>query len=240
MALWAIADLHLSTAANKPMDKFGPRWQGYAEKIAKRWNALVDDGDTVVIPGDISWAMKLGEARGDFEFIEKLNGRKIIGKGNHDYWWDGESKIMSAFSEWGVRSVSVLRNNAYFAENRIICGSRGWFVEKRLQDAKFTSDYEKMINRECVRLSLSLDEGERLRRECGEDVPVFVFLHFPPVFEDFVCEPIVNLLRERNVERCFFGHIHSKYTIPSIFEYKGIKMEIISSDYLDFYPKKLV
>ena len=242
MALYAISDLHLPSKLNKPMDRFGSRWQGYTEKIRKRWNALVDEGDTVVVPGDISWAMTLTEAADDFRFIESLKGKKLIGKGNHDYWWDSGVKMRNMLASAKAGSVSFLQNNAYLLpeEGYVVCGSRGWFIEERLQSPIFDSDYTALINRERARLALSLDEGERLKAEYGVSFPILVFLHFPPVFGDFVCEPIVEEMLSHSVSRCFFGHIHGKYDIPPEIEYRGIKMEIISSDYLDFYPKKIV
>ena len=141
MALYVMADLHLSTETNKPMDVFGSRWQGYTEKIEKRWNSLIEDGDTVVVPGDISWALKLDEARSDMLFLDRLRGRKLIGKGNHDFWWASEKKMLAAFENWGIKSISVMHNNAYLVEDKIICSSRGWYVEPKLQGKIFDTDY---------------------------------------------------------------------------------------------------
>lgn len=238
MALYAMADLHLSTENNKPMDIFGSRWQGYTEKIKKRWNAVVEDGDTVVIPGDISWAMRLNEAEGDFLFIEQLNGKKLIGKGNHDFWWSSEKKMTDAFSTWGISSISSMHCKAYEVDGKIICFSRGWYVEPKAQGKIFDTDYSKIVARECVRLSLSLDEGVRLRGE-RSNIPIYVFMHFPPVFGDFVCRPIIETLHKYGIEHVFFGHIHGCYSVPPYCVYDGIRMEIISSDYLDFYPKRI-
>lgn len=237
MALYVMADLHLSTETNKPMDVFGSRWQGYTEKIEKRWNSLIEDGDTVVVPGDISWALKLDDARSDMLFLDRLRGRKLIGKGNHDFWWASEKKMLAAFENWGIKSISVMHNNAYLVEDKIICSSRGWYVEPKLQGKIFDTDYEKIVSRECGRLKCSLDMGKKIREE--HDCMIYVFLHFPPVFGDFVCRPIVDVLHEYGIGRVFFGHIHGNCSAPPYIEYEGIKMEIISSDFLDFYPKRV-
>lgn len=235
MALYVMADLHLSTETDKKMDVFGSRWQGYMDKIEKRWNAIVEDGDTVVVPGDISWAMKLEEAKGDLTFLDRLNGKKLISKGNHDFWWASEKKMTDAFALWDTNSISILHNNAYVCEGFVLCASRGWYVEPKMQGKIFDTDYEKIVARECGRLKLSLDCGHAI----GNGLEALVFLHFPPVFGDFVCKPIIDALHEYGVRRLFFGHIHGSYRISPSFEYEGIKMEIISSDYLDFYPKKI-
>lgn len=238
MSLYVMADLHLSTKANKPMDVFGSRWHGYMDKIERRWNALVEKNDTVIVPGDISWAMKLDEAEEDIRFLDRLNGKKLISKGNHDFWWASEKKMTDAFSLWDTNTISILHNNAYLLEDSVLCASRGWYVEPKLQGKIFDTDYEKIVSRECGRLKLSLDCGLRLDPE--RKLPIYVFLHFPPVFGDFVCRPIIDVLHEYRVGRLFFGHIHGNYIAPSSFEYESIKMEIISSDYLDFYPKKII
>ncbi len=238
--LYTISDLHLSHSVKKPMDKFGSRWQGYTEKLARRWNAVVGENDTVVIPGDISWAMTLDEAEADFKFIEGLRGRKLLGKGNHDYWWTSDAKMRTFLDSIGAKSIDFLHNNAHFAENgnsgAIICGSRGWFVEERLQS--IPTDYEKLVNREAIRLSISLEAGMKLKDE-HPDSRLLVFLHFPPVFENFVCPELIEVMKKYGVTRVFHGHIHGKYLIPPSCEYNGINVEIISSDYLDFYPKKV-
>lgn len=237
MALYALADTHLCAAVPKPMDIFGARWNGHTEKIRRRWSALVTDSDTVVIPGDFSWAMTLAEATEDFRFIDSLPGRKLISKGNHDYWWTTISKMKRHLEGIGVSSVDFLYNNAFLTDNVVVCGSRGWFLEAKQQADVFDTDYTKVVNRECERLALSLDEGERLKG--GRDIPTVVFLHFPPVYGSFVCRPIVDLLLERGVRRVFYGHIHSNYLVPHTVEFEGLRLSIISADYLDFTPLRV-
>ena len=237
MALYTIGDTHLCGSVPKPMDVFGARWTNHTEKLRTRWSALVEEGDTVVIPGDFSWAMTLEEAAADFKFIDSLPGKKLISKGNHDYWWTTAAKMKRFLGGIGVTSVDFLFNNAFIADGVAICGARGWFVEEKLQADAFDTDYTKLVNRECERITHSIEEGERLKN--GADIPTAVFLHFPPVFGDFVCEPIVDLLREKKVAHIYYGHIHSNYMIPHTFEYGGLKMSIVSADYLDFTPQRV-
>ena len=212
MSIYSIADLHLSTSVAKPMDIFGYRWQGYTEKIKKRWCALVGEDDTVVVPGDISWAMSLGDALSDFRFIDDLPGKKILGKGNHDFWWTTVTRMRSYLSENGIGSIDFLYNNAFLVEDYVICGSRGWYVEERLQNTSDEVDYKKIVLREAARLEISLTEAARLS-ENGR-FPILCYFHFPPVFNSFVCREIVDVLHAFGVKHCYFGHIHGNYTIP--------------------------
>ncbi|MBE6541033.1 MAG: serine/threonine protein phosphatase [Ruminococcaceae bacterium] len=245
MAVYTIGDLHLSLLVNKPMDKFGHRWTGYTEKIEKRWRALVEDGDTVVVPGDISWAMTLDEAAEDFRFIDSLPGRKILGKGNHDYWWTTVTKMKKFLSDIGISSIDFLQNNAFRVgdgeKQMIICGTRGWFIDEKLQATPNPTDYEKLVSREVIRLTNSLSEGVKLRREPDgeESAPIKVFLHFPPVFGDFIVPELIDTMRSFGVSECFFGHIHGKYSHPQTTVYDGIKFTMISADFIDFYPQKV-
>ncbi len=235
MALFSIADLHLSTAADKPMDIFGHRWQNYMEKLEKRWNAVVSDGDTVVVPGDISWALKPEEAVPDLQFVDRLNGKKIIGKGNHDLWWGTVSKVTKLMDDAGIASVSLLHNNAFAVEDFIIAGTRGWYVEEKYQSAVQNADFEKIKARECGRLRISLDAAMRLKGEKPHS-QILVYLHFPPVFNGFIFRELVDVMHEYGIKRCFYGHIHSSYDIPRTSVFEGVNMTLISSDHLDFTP----
>lgn len=234
MAVYVMADTHLSGSVEKPMDKFGTRWTDYTEKIRVRWSRLVDDCDTVVIPGDFSWAMTLDEAEEDFRFISSLPGRKIISKGNHDYWWTTVKKMHAFLDEKNIGGIEFLYNNAFVRDGVIISGSRGWFIEEKLQSDSFEADYSKIISRECERLSRSIAEGKKL----GDGFHA-VFLHFPPVFGDFICQPIIDILKESGVDHVYYGHIHSNYSVPPTFIHDGLKFSLISSDYLDFIPQRV-
>ncbi len=245
MAIYTMGDLHLSTNShtNKSMEVFGKRWQGYTEKLKRNWESVVLPTDTVVIPGDISWAMKLEEALSDFHFIESLPGQKLIGKGNHDFWWMTAKKMNDFFSENGLTSIRILNNNAYLVEGQVLCGTRGWFMDERQQVVVGDVDYDKIIHREVIRLRLSLDEGKRLQKEAtdltGITPRVSVFLHFPPVWMDFVCRPFVDVLHEYGDPDCYFGHIHGMYSVPAAFDFEGIHMRLVSSDALDFHLYRL-
>lgn len=240
MSIFVIGDLHLSTnqSTNKSMEKFGRRWLGYTDKLRRNWEAVVSPEDTVVIPGDISWAMKIEEALSDFRFIDSLPGKKLFGKGNHDFWWTTASKMNAFFEENHIRSVRILNNNAYLIENQILCGTRGWFLDEKQQVTVGSVDYEKIVNRETIRLKLSLDSAVALQKECREKrgftPPISVFLHFPPVWLDFVCRPFVDTLHEYGVSSCYFGHIHGVYNTPRETVFEGITMRLIASDALDF------
>ncbi len=240
MAVFTIGDLHLSTNAqtNKSMEVFGHRWQGYVDKLAHNWRAVVTERDTVVIPGDISWAMKLKEALPDFRFIDSLPGQKLIGKGNHDFWWMTAKKMNAFFEENHLSTLHILNNNAYVADGHVLCGTRGWFLDEKQQVAVGEVDYEKIINREAIRLKLSLDEALCLQENTfaatGKSPPISVFLHFPPVWLDFVCRPFVDILHEYGDPDCYFGHIHGSYTLPAHTEFEGIRLRLVASDALNF------
>ncbi len=245
MSIFAIGDLHLSTnqQTDKSMEVFGRRWLGYTDKLRRNWEAVVSAEDTVVIPGDISWAMNMDEALPDFQFIESLPGTKLIGKGNHDFWWATASKMQAFFKAHDLHSLRILNNNAYLIENQVVCGTRGWFLDEKQQVAVGDVQYERIINREVIRLRLSLDEAVRLQNACraenGYIPPLSVFLHFPPVWLDFVCRPFVDVLHEYGNPDCYFGHIHGMYHVPMSFDFEDIRFRLISSDALDFHLAKL-
>lgn len=225
MAIYAIADLHLSKSVNKPMDVFGPLWYDYEKRIIRGFEKLTED-DITVIPGDISWAMSLSESLLDFKLIDSFPGKKIISKGNHDYWWETATKTKRFFSENGITSIDILHNNAFKINDVAICGTRGWFYEEE------TGGSRKIYDREIGRLRRSLEEGRKLgARE------LLCFLHYPPVCTGYECEEITDMLNEFGVSRCFYGHLHS-YGHKSAFlgMHKGVEYALISADYLSFEP----
>ena len=223
--------------SEKSMEVFGKRWIDYIEKLRSRWTRLVTDDDTVVIPGDISWGLAMKDALDDLLWLDSLPGKKIILKGNHDFWWSTLSKLNRFFEENQIKTISVLNNNAYEVENYVIAGSRGWFTDKSMQNVEEDVDYDKIVNREAMRLKLSLAEAANLAADSGKEI--IAFLHFPVVWSDYVCLPILDVLKEFNIKRCFFGHIHGNYTHPTAFKYEEIEFNIISADFLDFIPKIL-
>ena len=236
MSLYVISDLHLSTNENtgKSMEVFGPRWQNYIERIERNWRAVITDDDAVVIPGDISWAMSMEEALPDLKFIDSLPGRKIIGKGNHDFWWSTVSKMRRFFEENSITTIDILYNNALDTEDFIICGSRGWFNDESRQNTVGNTepDYEKIVNREAMRLKMSLEEGLKIKG----DKEMLVFLHFPPVYADFICREIIDVLHQYGIKNCFYGHVHGNYFMPRTLEFEGIDFIMAASDFLSFAP----
>lgn len=239
MSVFTMADLHLSTLenTNKSMEVFGNRWIDYQEKIRKRWSEVVNESDTVVIPGDISWATKLEEAESDFRFIASLPGRKIIGKGNHDFWWSTVSKMTSFFNEKNIHGIEFLYNNALVADNLVIAGTRGWFPDIGNAKIPENSDYEKLVSREAARLKISLENAVRLRDASPLPLEIAIFLHFPPVWNSYAMDDIINVIADYGVRNVYFGHIHGTYNVPATVTYNGIMFSLISSDYLDFTPK---
>lgn len=240
MALYTIADLHLSThdTTDKSMEVFGSRWLGYTQKLKNNWTRLVAEDDTVVIPGDISWALSLDEAREDLLFINSLPGKKILSKGNHDFWWSTMRKHEQFLEKIGVKSISFLFNNAHYADGFIIAGSRGWYYDDEANGVPENTDFEKIINREVGRLRTSLTAARALKADYP-DAEIIAFMHFPPVFNGRAVDEFVDTLLEFGVRRLYFGHIHGLYSIEPSFEYRGIKMSIISADYLNFTPKHI-
>lgn len=225
MALYALGDLHLSLGEDKPMDVFAG-WNDYVQRLEENWRRLVTDGDTVVIAGDISWAMKLEETLTDFRFIDSLPGRKLFLKGNHDYWWTTKRKMETFLSDNGLLSIGILFNNAFRVGDYAVCGTRGWFLEND------TPEDVKVLNREAGRLRTSLDEAKRLG---GEPV---VFLHYPPYYRGIECPEIMDILLEYGVKKCFYGHIHGKknFRLAHEGDYKGVDFRLISCDKVSFVP----
>ncbi|MCR5090328.1 MAG: metallophosphoesterase [Oscillospiraceae bacterium] len=228
MALFVIGDLHLSMSGEKPMDRFGEIWRNHPDKLQKGFNRVNED-DLTVLVGDLSWSMSLCGARDDFEFIDSLPGRKLILKGNHDYWWTTASKTYRFFSEHGFDSMKILHNNSYVYGDYALCGTRGWFFE---EDHGTTHD-RKMMLREVQRLETSL--------KAGGDRKKIVFLHYPPVFQNYRCEEILSLLQEYRVGQCFYGHIHGRGCPLAFNGWVGCtQFRLASADWLNFTPMEII
>lgn len=221
MSLYAISDLHLSLSTEKPMDIFRG-WENHTKRIENNWKRIVKEEDTVILPGDFSWGLKLSETIEDFKFLNSLPGKKILLKGNHDLWWSTAAKVNAFFEENKINTVSILFNNAVLAEGRAICGTRGW-----MYDAGADS---KIRKREVGRLKMSLEAAKKLS---GEPL---VFLHYPPVYGDFVCEDILEVLREYNITTVYHGHIHGSGFNKSVPRYEEFTFKLISADCIDFSP----
>ena len=228
MALYAIGDLHLSLGAEKPMDVFGGNWVGYMEKL-KEGLSVIGPEDTTVLLGDLSWALDLEGAKEDFGWIDRIPGRKIILKGNHDYWWSTASKFYKFCEEKGFSNQFILNNNHYEYEDWAICGTRGWFFEEE----RSGEHDEKVFKRELLRLEASLKSaGER---------PKMVFLHYPPRYKGYQCDEILELLARYEVRRCFYGHLHGpshKLAMEGLWD--GVEFRLVAADFLDFKPFKVI
>lgn len=228
MALYAIGDLHLSLGTDKPMDVFGGKWEGYVEKLRQGLSCIKQE-DTTVLLGDLSWGLDLNSALEDFRFISAIPGRKIILKGNHDYWWSTAAKFNKFCQEQGFENLHVLNNNCFFYGDVAICGTRGWFFE---EDKQGTHD-EKVFRRELGRLETSLKAaGEREK---------FCFLHYPPRYRGYTCPEIIALLSRYNVQKCFYGHLHSdshKLALEGSLE--GVEYRLVAADFVDFSPIRVL
>lgn len=224
MALYAIGDLHLSLGAEKPMDIFGGNWLGYMDKL-KAGLSVITENDTTVLLGDLSWSLDLDGARLDFAWINDIPGRKIILKGNHDYWWSTASKFYKFCQTNGFENQFILNNNHYEYDGWAICGTRGWFFEEE----RSGEHDEKVFKRELLRLEASL-------KSAGE-LPKIVFLHYPPRYRGYQCDEILQLLQKYEVRRCFYGHLHGpshKLAMEGLWD--GVEFRLVSADFLDFKP----
>ena len=229
MSLFAIGDLHLSLNGDKPMDVFGGRWQDYTNKIKKGFEAVLSENDVTVLCGDLTWGMDLDGAKEDFLFIDALPGKKIILKGNHDYWWSTASAAKKFFAENDISTIDILHNNFFEYGDAAICGTRGWFYEEE----KGGEHDRKILARECLRLEASL--------KAAGDREKYVFLHYPPKYLGYECPEILKLLKDYDVKMCCFGHIHSKGCASAFCgELNGTAFKLVSADYLDFVPAKII
>lgn len=226
MAIYAIADLHLSFGANKPMDIFGTNWTNHETRIKENWEKTVKENDLVVLPGDFSWAMNLNDTITDFKYLDNLPGKKVLLKGNHDYWWNTLTKVRNLLNENNFKNIEFIYNTATCYDDKIIAGTRGW---SELED-----NAEKIIRRENIRLENSIKNGIDTY---GEDKEIIVFMHYPP-FNSYEEESMsfIKTMKKYNVKKCFYGHIHGldahKDAKQGIID--GIEFKLISADYLDF------
>ena len=205
-------------------------------RIKNNWERLVTDDDTVVIPGDVSWALSLEESVSDLKFIDALPGKKILGKGNHDFWWCTMKKHEAMFEKNGITTISFLFNNAYETEDYIIAGTRGWYHDPDAKNAPDNADFTKLVNREAGRLRMSLNKAKELKEKSPEK-EIIVFMHFPPYWLEKASDSLIEILKEFDIRYVYFGHIHGNYTAPPSFTYDGIEMHMISADYIEFIPK---
>lgn len=224
MALYAIGDPHLSLGEKKPMDIFRG-WRDYVSRLERNWCSLVRPEDTVVIAGDVSWAMKLSDCGTDFAFLNRLPGKKLLLKGNHDYWWTTRKKMDAYLDAQGFDTLSFIHNSAEVCGNFAVCGTRGWFF-----DAEPDAD-KKVLMREVGRLNTSIEAAKATGKE-----PV-VFLHYPPVVNGAECTELMDVLRTHQITRCYYGHLHGPSIRRAVQEkIDGIEFKLISCDAVNFTP----
>lgn len=225
MAIYVIADLHLSFSQDKPMSIFGENWEGHSKKIKNNWISKVKPEDTVVLPGDFSWAMYLQDTYKDFEYLNSLPGKKLLLKGNHDYWWTTVTNMRNFLEENKFKNIDFIYNNSYLVENKILTGTRGW----NLLD---TENSSKMIKRESIRLQLAIEDGIK---KYGDDKEIIVFMHYPPISNTNKKSEFLKILKQYDIKRCYYGHLHGKShqdAVEGIVD--GIEFKLISADYLNF------
>ena len=224
MALYAIGDLHLCLGAEKPMDIFGGAWVGYMDKL-KEGMTVIGHEDTTVLLGDLSWALSLEDSKADFAWINEIPGRKIILKGNHDYWWSTASKFYKFCEENGFSDMLILNNNHYEYDGYAICGTRGWFFEEE----RSGEHDEKVFKRELLRLEASL--------KAARELPKIAFLHYPPRYKGYECQEILDILQRYDVRRCFYGHLHgASHGLAQEGIWDGIEFKLVAADKLNFKP----
>lgn len=228
MSLFAISDLHLALNTDKPMDIFGEHWYKHEEKIRANWIKKITSNDTVLVAGDISWSMKMKEGLMDLEWIHNLPGRKILIKGNHDYWWQSISKLNSLYDD-----MDFIQNNFFSFEDYAICGTRGWICPG---GDNFSKNDEKIFNRELIRLRLSLNSAVK-----NGFKKFIVMLHYPPTNEKFTETEFVKIFNEYQVSKVIYGHLHGP-SLKKVLEgeFEGVEYILTSADYIDFNPIKVL
>ena len=228
MRLFAIGDLHLPGGDDKPMDVFGPQWDRHFFRIQENWQKTVGDDDTVLIPGDISWAMQLADARADLEDIGSLPGQKVICKGNHDYWWNSISRVRSILPP----SMTALQHSAADLGSAVVCGTRGWLIPTK--ETPLDSQNEKIFLREAERLRLALDTAKDL----AGGRPLIAMMHYPPLLETETDTLFTSILEEYRVHTTVYGHLHGAgIQIGFTGEHNGIRYHLVSCDSIGFSPK---
>ncbi len=230
MKIFAIADLHLGFSTDKPMDKFGDNWHNHHIKIEKSWRENVTEGDLVLIPGDISWAINFEESIPDLSWIEDLPGKKVISKGNHDYWWKSVTKMNEMFE-----SIFFLQNSHYTYHDYNICAARGWLLREHVN---FKEEDEKIYRRELIRLENSIESALKF----DDSKEIIAMLHYPPVMKNSLSNEFTEIIKKYGIKRVIYGHLHTRKSwidsIDGLLD--GVKYELISSDYLNFNLKRIV
>ena len=235
MAIFVMGDLHLSFHENKPMGIFGENWEGHEEKIKKDWIEKVKESDLVILPGDFSWSTYLKDTYEDFSYINSLPGKKLLLKGNHDYWWTTLTSMRKFLAENDFKNIDFIYNTAYEFENYIIAGTRGWGQNEEVAD-------RKLLKREVARLELSLEASCKLNQ--SKEKEIIVFLHYPPITNSNIINnemsDFIKIMKKYDIKRCYYGHLHSTSIRDAVEgQYYGIDFKLVSADGLDFKLLKI-
>ena len=234
MSIYTIGDLHLSFKENKPMSIFGDNWEGHEEKIKNDWIENVKEEDLVVIPGDFSWSTYLKDTDSDFNYLNSLPGKKLLLKGNHDYWWTTVTRMRDFLKQNEFENIDFIYNNAYEFENCIIAGTRGWSQTEENED-------KRLLKREAIRLELSIQNGINTY---GDNKKIIIFMHYPPINNSNITKneanEFIRIMQKYKIKKCFYGHLHSN-SIKEAVEGKhfGINFKLVSADGLDFKLYKI-
>lgn len=230
MKLFAISDLHMPGGDDKPMNVFGSQWDNHVERIFADWRSRVGEEDVVLLPGDLTWAMQLKDAAPDIAAIGQMPGRKLIMKGNHEYWWNTLSQVKSIMPK-GMEAIQV---NAIDVGCAVVCGTRGWNFPTK--ETALTPENQKIYNREVLRLEMSLKEAQRLRGE----KPLVAMMHFPPLYPMERDTAFTALMEQYQVDVVVYGHLHGdSVRIGFTGEHHGVQYHLVSCDSLDFCLKEI-
>ena len=234
MSIFTIGDLHLSFKQNKPMSIFGANWEKHEEKIKKDWKQKVQENDLVILPGDFSWATYLEETYEDFKYLNELPGKKLLLKGNHDYWWTTVTSMRKFLKNNNFQNIDFIYNNSYEFENCIIVGTRGW---SQLED----ENDKKLLNREKIRLELSIEDGIN---KYGKDKEILLFMHYPPITNQQIMNnetnEFIQIIKKYNIKKCYYGHLHGIAIKDALIgEHIGINFHLVSADGLEFKLLKI-
>ena len=230
MRLFSVGDLHLPGGQDKPMEIFGPQWDGHFRKISESWKEQVKPEDIVLIPGDTSWAMTLADAVPDLQAIGSLPGKKVLIRGNHDFWWDGIRKVRTVMPE----GMYALQQDALDLENFVVCGTRGWMIPS--EEEPLSLQDEKIYRRELARLDLALAAAQRI----GAGKPLVVMMHYPPLYRNLRCSGFTERIEKAGARLCIYGHLHGAgITAGFCGEQGGVRYELTSCDSQDFTVRKI-
>lgn len=235
MSVFAIADLHLSLApdVDKPMDIYGYRWHDHVARLERNWRQMIKDEDTVIIAGDISWALKLDDAKYDLDWVDSLPGQKVMYKGNHDLWWNGITKLNKMYD-----TITFVQNDCFATEDFVVCGTRGWLTP---DNDDFKEADEKIYRREMMRMQNSLIAGKKYIEEHACDAEIIAVMHFPPVSKTASFSGFQQLFEDYGIKHVIYGHIHGEEGFKNAIRgvHHGVEYDLVSCDFLNCEPMLL-